>query len=62
MDTVEHEENIHIQKILSNHDFDELKVGVEKITMSDEVKEYITRLVQKTREKNPNILYGSSPR
>jgi len=62
MDVVEHEEKIHVEKIVSNHDFDALKVGVEKVTMSDEVKEYITRLVQKTREKNPNILYGSSPR
>lgn len=62
MDTVEHEGLIHIQKILSKHDFDALKVGVEKMKMSDEVKEYITRLVQKTREKNPNILYGASPR
>lgn len=69
MDVVEDEENIHIQKVLSNHDFEELKTGVEKVTMSDSVKEYITRLVQKTRpgsssagEKNSNILYGSSPR
>jgi MoxR-like ATPase len=69
MDTVEHEDTIRVEKVLSNHDFDELKAGVEKVTISDEVKEYITRLVQKTRpgsskagEKNPNILYGSSPR
>ena len=62
MDTVEHEEKIHVEKVVSNHDFDEVKKEMEKVTMSDEVKEYITRLVQKTREKNPDILYGSSPR
>lgn len=62
MDTVEHEDKIHVEKVVTNHDFDEAKQAMEKVTMSDEVKEYITRLVQKTREKNPNILYGSSPR
>lgn len=62
MDTVEHEDKIHVEKVVSNHDFDEAKQAMEKVTMSDEVKDYITRLVQKTREKNPNILYGSSPR
>jgi len=62
MDTVESEDKIHIKKILSHKDFVVLRDAIQQINLSDEVKDYITRLVHKTREKNLNILYGSSPR
>lgn len=62
MDSVENEDKIKIKKILSQSDFLKLRTEIENIKISDNVKDYITRLVHKTREKNDNILYGSSPR
>jgi MoxR-like ATPase len=62
MDMVEHEENIKVEKVLSISEFEKIKFDIEKVKISDDVKEYITKLVHKTREKDSDIVYGSSPR
>lgn len=36
--------------------------AVASVSVSDSIKDYITRIVQATREKQPGIVYGSSPR
>ena len=35
---------------------------MDSITISDEIKEYITRLTNSTRQEHEHILYGTSPR
>ncbi|MFA5748043.1 MAG: MoxR family ATPase [Candidatus Absconditabacterales bacterium] len=62
LDEMENDEKIHLKKVVSLSEFETLKHGVEKVKISDEIKKYITKLINKTREKNQNILYGSSPR
>lgn len=62
LDYIENEENIKIKKVISHTKFQKIKKELEVVNIWDEIKDYITRLIAKTREKNPNILYGSSPR
>lgn len=62
LNTIENEKNIHIEKIINTEDIKIIQDKVEKITISDEIKDYIVRLTNKTRETNENIIYGSSPR
>ncbi len=62
LNTVEKESSIKIKKIITHRKFITIRKWLEKMEMSDDIKDYIARLIHKTREKNPNILYGASPR
>lgn len=61
LDEMEHDKDIQIQKILSHQDFLTLKKQIVDVTMSDQVKWYITRLIDATRNCD-KLSYGSSPR
>lgn len=51
-----------IKKLLSVKELDRWQGASRKVTVSNEVKQYIVDLVQKTRVKDPRVLYGVSPR
>jgi MoxR-like ATPase len=51
-----------IKKILSIKELHTLQDASKEIEISNDVKEYIVDLVQKTRVKDPRVLYGVSPR
>lgn len=51
-----------IKKILSIKELHTLQDATKEIEISNDVKEYIVDLVQKTRVKDPRVLYGVSPR
>jgi MoxR-like ATPase len=51
-----------IKKMLSIKELHTLQDASKKIAISNDVKQYIVDLVQKTRVKDPRVLYGVSPR
>ncbi len=51
-----------IKKILSIKELTALQKETKEIAISNDIKEYIVDLVQKTRVKDPRVLYGVSPR
>ena len=62
LDTMEKDRHHEIKSIISQNQLIELKKEVEKIAISDEIKNYITRLTSITRKEHEHILYGTSPR
>lgn len=62
LDSIEDDSKIHVKKVFWPKEFIKLKDKINKVVVSDEMKHYITRLIGKTREKNPNLIYGASPR
>lgn len=62
LNVLENENNISLQKIISIWDFEEIKSEIEDIVISDDIKDYIVRLVNSTRKKDERVLYGASPR
>jgi len=61
LDKMEDDDSIQIQKVLSHQEFLHLKKDISQVTISDQVKSYITRLVDATRNCE-HLSYGSSPR
>lgn len=62
LDTLEKESLTMIKSVLSLSQLQALKKELESIIISDEVKHYITRLTNITRQNHEYILYGTSPR
>ena len=62
LDTMEKDRHHEIKSVISQKQLIELKKEVEKIAISDEIKNYITRLTSITRKEHEHILYGTSPR
>ncbi|MEF2175922.1 MAG: MoxR family ATPase [Candidatus Absconditabacteria bacterium] len=56
------ENNITIEKILTKEQLLEFQSLVKQVTISNQIKDYITRIVDTTRHNNKNLLYGASPR
>ncbi len=62
LDTLE-KDNIHdLKPVITHKQLTELKKQIDSITISDEIKHYITRLTDITRQEHDYILYGTSPR
>ncbi len=56
-------EHIHdLKPAITHTQLVKLKKDINHITISDEIKHYITRLTNITRKEHEYILYGSSPR
>ena len=62
LDILEKEDTTHIKPVVSHAQLVALKKEVDAITISDEIKHYITRLTGITRKQHDYILYGTSPR
>lgn len=62
LDIVETESSITIKKIFSIKSLLTIQKRVELVTVSWEIKDYITRLVNYTRQKDERLIYGASPR
>ena len=62
LDTLEKEDTTHIKSILSHTQLAALKKDIDTITLSDEIKHYITKLTSITRKEHEYILYWTSPR
>ncbi len=62
LDTLEKEDLSTIKSVISHAQLTELKKAIDTITISDEIKAYITRLTAITRKEHEYILYGTSPR
>ncbi len=62
LDTLEKEDNHHIKSVVSHSQLLTLKKEIDAITISDEIKHYITRLTSITRKEHEYILYWTSPR
>lgn len=62
LDTLEKEENIKLEKILNDEKIVDFQKQVKNVYASEKMKEYIVKLVEKTREKDERVLYGASPR
>jgi MoxR-like ATPase len=61
LDEMEHDKDIQVNKIIDHKEFFALKDAIQEVKFSDQVKEYITRLMDATR-KSDKLLYGASPR
>lgn len=61
LDEMEHDKDIQIQKIIDHKEFFALKDAIQDVNLSDQIKNYITRLMEATRITD-RLLYGASPR
>ncbi len=61
LDEMEHDTQTKVSKIISHKEFFALKEWVQAVAISDQVKWYITRLVDATRNCE-HLSYGASPR
>jgi MoxR-like ATPase len=61
LDEMEHDKDIQINKIIGHKEFFELKDAIQDVKLSDHVKQYITKLMDATRN-SAQLLYGASPR
>lgn len=61
LDEMEYDKDIQIKKLINHKEFFALKKSVQEVTISDQIKRYITRLIEATRTCE-QLLYGSSPR
>ncbi len=62
LDTLEKWDTPDIQSVFTHQQLHQLQQQLDTITMSDEIKQYITRLTNITRQQHQHILYGTSPR
>lgn len=60
--TIEAEDDTLLQKILSKEDFYKILIDIEKVTISDDIIDYIARLVIETRKSDERIYFWASPR
>ena len=59
---MEKEDLTKIKSVLSHSQLEDIKKNIDDITISDEIKHYITKLTSVTRKEHEYILYGTSPR
>jgi MoxR-like ATPase len=57
LDTIENEEKISLEKVVSKEKIIQLQEQITQVYVSEKIKDYIIRLVKKTREKDSRILY-----
>jgi MoxR-like ATPase len=57
-----HQANPHIHNLLDTHILLQMIDEVSAIHVSDNIKLMITKIIHTTRDKNPLLTYGSSPR
>lgn len=62
LNILEKEDSLSLEKVIDLKSFIDLQLSVNSIYVSDDIKDYIVRLIWKTREKNDLIVYGASPR
>lgn len=62
LDTMEKEDLSKIKSVVSHSQLAAIKKDINTITISDEIKHYITKLTSITRKEHEYILYGTSPR
>ena len=62
VDMLENEKDISIEKSLDINKFLEIQKEVEKVYISEDIRDYIVRLVLATRKSDDRVLYGASPR
>lgn len=62
LDTLEKEHLHELKVVITHKQLNELKKEIDDISISDEIKHYITRLTHITRQEHQYILYGASPR
>jgi MoxR-like ATPase len=62
LDTMEKEDLTKIKSVVSHSELAAIKKTIDDITISDEIKHYITKLTSITRKEHEYILYGTSPR
>lgn len=62
LDISEKEESIKTKKSMTHKKLLSLQEKVKQVYINDEVKDYITRLVEETRKPHQHIQYGASPR
>lgn len=62
LDILEYEQEIKLSKIVTRKKFIEYQKLMNEVVVSQEIKDYITRLVDITRIKDKRVTYGASPR
>ncbi len=62
LDMIETEDSISVQKIININRFFEIMKEIEQVQVSEDIKDYISRLVAATREPMNYVVYGASPR
>jgi len=62
LDKVVIEWDVSLKRKMTQRKFMTIKKGIEAVSVPEDIKNYITELVQKTREKHRYLLYGASPR
>lgn len=62
LDTLENEDDIKVTEIMDAKKILEYQKIVKSIKISDDIKDYIVRIVEATRQKDARIMYGASPR
>ncbi len=62
LDTLEKENNIKLNKVLDIRKILEIQNNLNNVKISEDIKDYIVRLVESTRKPDSRIMYGASPR
>jgi len=62
LDTMEKDHTHELKAVITHKQLTDLKKEIDTIAISDEIKQYITRLTHITRQEHQYILYGTSPR
>lgn len=62
LDILEKEKNLKLDIKMTHRKFVTIKKDVASVKISDDIKNYITELVQITRKKHKYLSYGASPR
>jgi len=62
LDILENEQDILVKRKMTHQQFVAIRQKIEGVKVPDMVKNYIAKLVQKTRQKHRYLLYGASPR
>jgi len=62
LDIMENSKDSVLKKHLTHHKFLSFQKDIEKVLISHSMKNYITSLVQRTRQKHKYLIYGASPR
>lgn len=62
LDVFESESEICVNKVLDVKNLLQIQDSVSKIIVSDDIKDYISRLVNVTRNSDERVFYGVSPR
>lgn len=62
LEVIENEKNIDLERVLTKEEILKVQTDVEKVYLSDKLKDFIVKIIEETRKFDPRIVYWASPR